>query len=191
MADEQHSDQAVEAQAEQGAADAGETAVDQVETDAAELMSMLEDARNKADENWNRCLRLQADVENLRKRNQRDLESAHKYALEKFAMELLPVRDGLEMGIDAANAGDSVDPAKLLEGTEMTLNMFSAAMEKFGLVQVNPEGEAFNPEFHQAMSMQERDDVAPNTVVTVVQKGYVLNERLLRPAMVIVSKAPA
>jgi molecular chaperone GrpE len=156
----------------------------------AELAVLLEDARSKADENWNLCLRLQADLDNLRKRFERDLANAHKFALERFAQELLPVRDSLEMGLASTSAGQ-IDPVRLQEGVELTLQMLTTAMAKFGITEVNPQLERFNPEFHQAMSLQERADVDPNTVVTVVQKGYLLNERLLRPAMVIVSNAPA
>ncbi len=132
---------------------------------------------------------MQADIENLRKRKERDVANAHKYALEKFALELLPVRDSLEMGLAAAAAGDSADASNLREGSELTLKMLAAAMEKFNVKEINALNEKFNPEYHEAMSMQERDDVPPNTVVTVVQKGYLLNDRLIRPAMVIVSKA--
>jgi len=158
--------------------------------DHAELSALLEDARGKADAHWDQCLRLQAELENLRRRAERDVANAHKFALERFAAELLPVRDSLEMGL-AAFEGEGADPGKLHEGVELTLQMLTGAMGKFEIREVNPEGEHFNPEFHQAMSLQERGDVEPNTVVTVVQKGYLLNERLLRPAMVIVSKAPA
>ena len=154
-----------------------------------EFHGLLEDARAKADEHWNQCLRLQAEIENLHKRNQRNLENAHKYALEKFAGELLPVRDSLEMGIAAATQGESVDPAKLIEGSDLTLRMLESAMEKFGVTEVNPQGERFDPQFHEAMSIQPRNDIEPNTIVTVIQKGYLLNDRLIRPAMVIVSKA--
>ena len=160
-----------------------------MEPDHAELSGMLEDARSKADEHWNQCLRLQADIENLTRRAERDVANAHKYALDRFAQDLLPVRDSLEMGL-SASVQENTDPEKLREGVELTLQMMTGVLEKFGITEVNPENEAFNPDFHQAMSMQERDDVAPNTVVTVVQKGYLLNERLIRPAMVIVSKAP-
>lgn len=153
-----------------------------------ELAMLLEDARTKADENWNLCLHLQADLENLRKRSERDLANAHKFALERFAQELLPVRDSLEMGL-ATSAGGQVDPARLQEGVELTLQMLTTALGKFGITEVNPQLKRFNPDFHQAMSLQERADVEPNTVVTVVQKGYLLNDRLLRPAMVIVSQA--
>ena len=157
--------------------------------DHAELTVLLEDARGKADEHWDQVVRLQAEMDNLRKRSERDLANAHKFALERFANELLPVRDSLEMGLAAFDT-EAADPEKLREGVVLTLQMLSAAMDKAAIKEVNPQDERFNPEFHQAMSMQERDDVEPNTVVTVVQKGYLLNERLIRPAMVIVSKAP-
>ena len=157
------------------------------EGDPQELHALLTDARDKADEHWDQCLRLQADIENLRKRRERDVANAHKFALEKFAVDLLPVRDSLEMGLAAA--ADSGDAAKLKEGSELTLKMLISAMEKYNIREVNALNEQFNPEYHEAMSMQEREDVPPNTVVTVVQKGYLLNDRLIRPAMVIVSKA--
>jgi molecular chaperone GrpE len=161
--------------------------VDAVSEGDTELHALLEDARNKADEHWNQCLRLQAEVENLRKRAQRDLENAHKFGLEKFAVDLLPVKDSLEMGINAAE-GESVDPVKLKEGASLTLKMLGDVMERFGIVEIDPQGQRFNPDFHEAMSIQERSDVEPNTVVTVVQKGYTLNDRLIRPAMVIVAQ---
>ena len=157
------------------------------ETDPQALQALLEDARNKADSHWDQCLRLQADIDNLRKRNERDLANAHKFALEKFAVDLLPVKDSLEMGLAAA--GENADIARLKEGGELTLKMLASAMDKYNIKEINPLNEVFNPEYHEAMSMQEREDVAPNTVVTVVQKGYLLNERLIRPAMVMVSKA--
>lgn len=154
-----------------------------------ELTALLEDVRGKADEHWNQCLRLQADMENQRKRAERELANAHKYALERFAQELLPVRDSLELGL-AAFGNDNADSDTLRQGIELTLQMLSGVMGKFEIQEVNPQDERFNPELHQAMSTQERADVEPNTVVTVVQKGYLLNDRLIRPAMVIVSKAP-
>lgn len=157
--------------------------------DHVELTALLEDARGKADEHWDMVVRLQADLDNLRKRGERDLANAHKFALERFAGELLPVKDSLEMGLAAFDA-EGADPAKLQEGVALTLQMLTSALEKSAIVEVNPQDERFDPDFHQAMSMQERDDVEPNTVVTVVQKGYTLNGRLIRPAMVIVSRAP-
>ncbi len=164
---------------------AGEGAAEQL--DHTELTALLEDARDRADEHWDQVLRLQAEVENLKRRGERDLANAHKFALERFANELLPVRDSLEMGLAAF---DSENTAKHKEGIELTLQMMTGVMDKFEIREVNPQDEAFDPDYHQAMSLQERADVAPNTVVTVVQKGYTLNDRLIRPAMVIVSKAP-
>ena len=155
-----------------------------------ELTALLEDVRGKADEHWNQCLRLQADMENLRKRSERELANAHKYALDRFAQELLPVRDSLELGL-AAFDNAATETGTLREGIDLTLQMLSAAMNKFDIREINPQDERFDPDFHQAMSLQERADVEPNTVVTVVQKGYLLNDRLIRPAMVIVSKLPA
>jgi len=162
----------------------------QGEPDHAELTSLLEDARGKVDDHWNQCMRLQADIENLHKRGERDLANAHKYGLERFAAELLPVKDSLEMGLAAFDT-DHAEIDKLKEGVELTLEMLGNALQRFEIKEVNPQDEPFNPDFHQAMSMQPRDDVAPNTVITVVQKGYLLHDRLIRPAMVIVSQAPA
>ena len=156
--------------------------------DHAELMGLLEDERAKADEHWNQILRLQAELENLQKRAARDLENAHKFGLEKIAQELLPVRDSMEMGVQAATEGGQVDPAKLLEGMELTLKMLTDVMNKFNIREINPVGEKFNPELHQAMSMQEAPDKENNTVLNVIQKGYTLNDRLIRPALVVVSK---
>ena len=178
-------EESVEQASAENSANPGEV----VQPQETELATLLEDARNKADENWNLCLRLQADLDNLHKRSERDLANAHKFALERFANELLPVRDSLEMGLATA-AGGQVDPARLQEGVELTLQMLTTALSKFGIKEIDPQLERFNPDFHQAMSLQERADVEPNTVVTVVQKGYLLNDRLLRPAMVIVSHAP-
>lgn len=155
-----------------------------------ELNLMLEDARNKADEHYDMLVRARAELDNLRKRHERDLENAHKFALERFVNELLPVRDSLELGHNAA-LDETADVEKLREGTELTLKLLSAALEKFNVEQIDPQGQPFNPELHQAMSMQPREDVEPNTVVTVIQKGYTLNGRLVRPAMVIVSQGAA
>lgn len=154
-----------------------------------DLTALLEDARGKADAHWDQVVRTQAEMDNLRKRSERDLANAHKFALERFASELLPVKDSLELGL-AAFTAENADPEKLKEGVALTLQMLTTALDKAAINEVNPQDERFDPDFHQAMSMQERADVEPNTVVTVVQKGYTLNGRLIRPAMVIVSKAP-
>ncbi|HEC17306.1 MAG TPA: nucleotide exchange factor GrpE [Sedimenticola sp.] len=154
-----------------------------------DLELLLEDARAKADDHWGKLVRAKAELENLRKRQERELANAHKFALERFVAELLPVRDSLELGLSAAQ-DDNADVAKLREGTELTLNLFTAALEKFNVAVVDPQGQPFDPELHQAISTQPRDDVEPNTVINVVQKGYTLNGRLVRPAMVVVSQAP-
>jgi len=155
-----------------------------------EIHLLLEDARSKADEHWNEILRLQAESENQRKRHVRDLENAHKFGMEKFIQDVLPVWDSLAMGMSAAQ-GENVNVESIVEGMELTLKMMSDTMKKFNLEEIDPQGESFDPEMHQAMSMLESADVAPNTIMNVFQKGYVLNGRLIRPAMVVVSKAMA
>ncbi len=159
------------------------------ELSAEELAKLLEEARAQASEHWDKVVRAQAEMDNLKKRHQRELEQAHKFGLEKFVAELLGVWDSLELGYEAAKENHDID--KLLEGTELTLKMLADAMGKFGVEQIDPKGEPFDPEKHQAMQVVERDDVPPNTVVEVIQKGYSLNGRLVRPALVMVSKAPA
>jgi len=161
------------------------------EAEADTPEARLAAAEAKAQEHWDQVLRARAEMDNLRRRAERDVENAHKYALERFAQELLPVRDSLELGLAAAEGAEGADAAeKLREGTEMTLKLLTGAMEKFGIREVNPVNEPFNPDFHQAMAMQESAQAEPNTVLNVMQKGYTLNERLMRPAMVVVSKAP-
>jgi molecular chaperone GrpE len=152
-----------------------------------ELQLQLEDARAKADQHWDQLLRTQAELENTRRRAERDVENAHKYGLERFAQELLPVRDSLELGLSAADATENVE--KLREGMELTLKMLTTVMEKFGIRLVDPVGEPFDPALHQAVTMQPSEQPA-NTVLSVMQKGYTLNDRLIRPAMVIVARAP-
>ncbi len=159
------------------------------ELSAEELAKLLEEARAKADEHWDKVVRAQAEMDNLKKRHQRELEQAHKFGLEKFVAELLGVWDSLELGYQAAKENHDID--KLLEGTELTLKMLADAMGKFGVEQIDPKDEPFDPEKHQAMGMVEREDLPPNTVAEVIQKGYSLNGRLVRPALVMVSKAPA
>ncbi len=129
-------------------------------------------------------------MENLRRRTAQDVEKAHKFALEKFATELLPVLDNLERTIQVADKqNEAVKP--LLEGVELTLKSMANSVAKFGVIAIDPQGQSFDPNQHQAMSMVENADVAPNTVIAVMQKGYELNGRVIRPAMVMVSKAPA
>jgi molecular chaperone GrpE len=151
------------------------------------LEAELADARAKADENWTSYLRAVAETDNVRKRAQRDVEAASRYAIERFAAELLDVRDSLELGVAA---GPGADNARLLEGMEATLRLLNKAFEKSGLGLLDPVGQPFNPEFHEAMATQPTADQAAGTVLAVVQKGYVLNGRLLRPARVLVAREP-
>lgn len=155
----------------------------------AELKRELAEAEQKAQENWDKAVRALAEMDNLKKRTQKELEDAHKYALNNFAKELLPVLDSLELGLQAAS-GDSEEVKKFREGNELTIKQFETVFTKFNIETINPMGEAFNAERHQAMVMQELPGATPNTVVNVFQKGYMLNGRLLRPAMVVVAKAP-
>ncbi|MBK5941562.1 nucleotide exchange factor GrpE [Halochromatium roseum] len=158
------------------------------EQDPAELTMLLEDARARADDAHNQILRVRAEMENMARRQAKELENAHKFALDSFVKELLQVRDSLELGQVAADAPDA-DVTKLREGTELTLKLLRDVMAKFGVERIDPDGEPFNPDYHQAMAMQPRSDVPPNTVVNVVQSGYLLNGRLMRPALVMVSQA--
>lgn len=160
------------------------------ELSVEELQKQLTKAESKAAENWDKVLRIQAEMDNLKRRTQKDLDSAHKYALEKFAKELLSVIDSLELGIQAATS-DVAEVIKLKEGSELTIKQFEAVFAKFNIEAINPSGQLFDPEFHQAMSMVPMEDAEPNTVVNVLQKGYVLNGRLMRPAMVVVAQASA
>lgn len=178
--------EAGEAAAETGAEPTPETAADESSVAAAEESpeAALAEARAKADENWNLYLRAAAEVENIRKRAARDVENAHRFALESFGRELLTVVDSLEMGLAAA--GDA-DADALRVGSEATCKLLKTTLERFGVTEVDPEGEPFDPELHEAMSMMPSEKVEPGSVAQVVQKGYSLNGRLLRPAMVIVA----
>jgi molecular chaperone GrpE len=169
-------------------AEAADAVLEGPEDDPAQLTMLLEDARARADQTHDQLLRTRAEMENMSRRQAKELENAHKYALEGFVKELLAVRDSLELGRAAAQ-DPAADIAKLREGTDLTLKLLTDVMGKFGIERIHPEGEPFNPEFHQAMSMQPRSDVPANTVVGVVQSGYLLNGRLVRPALVMVSQA--
>jgi molecular chaperone GrpE len=152
-----------------------------------ELQAQLASARAEAESLRDQALRVRAEMENLRRRHAAELEKAHKYALDSFVRELLQVRDSLELGHDAALA-EGADIAKLREGMELTLKLMGDVMDRFGVTPVDPVEQPFDPEFHQAMTMQPRSDLPPNTVVAVMQKGYTLNGRLVRPALVMVSQ---
>ncbi len=163
-----------------------QTTVPEAEEAASEEGSdPLAEAQAKADENWERYVRAVAETENVRKRAARDVENARKFALERFGKELLAVTDGLEMAL-AASENASVE--SLLEGSQATLKLLATTMERFGISTLDPEGEPFDPELHEAVSVQASDTAEPGSVLAVMQKGYVLNGRLLRPAMVIVAE---
>jgi molecular chaperone GrpE len=151
------------------------------------LEAELAEARAKADEHWNSYLRAVAENDNVRKRAQRDVEAAHRFAIERFAAELLDVRDSLELGVAA---GPAAEPTRVVEGMEATLRLLNKAFDKAGLSVVDPAGQPFNPEFHEAMATQPSAEVAPGSILAVVQKGYLLNGRLLRPARVLVARQP-
>ena len=184
--------EAKEAEAEVVGSDADvewneESEQDIQEAKIAQLEAALLSSEAKVKEQQDSVLRAKADVENMRRRTEQEMDKARKYALNKFAEELLPVIDNLERAIAAADAeNEAVKP--IVEGVEMTHKTFVDVVAKFGLKEINPEGEAFNPEQHQAMSIQESADHEPNTVMFVMQKGYELNGRVIRPAMVMVSK---
>jgi len=154
--------------------------------DPEQLQQELEAARQEAGDNLDKALRAQAEMENLRKRVARDIENAHKFALEGFVTELLPVLDSLELGLEAAGAAAEAD--SLREGMDLTLKKFRDVLEKFGVTVIDPQGEKFDPQRHEAVTMQELEGTASGTVISVMQKGYDLNGRLVRPAMVIVAK---
>lgn len=168
-------------------AELNEESVDEQEAKIAQLEAALLSSESKVKEQQDSVLRAKAEVENMRRRTEQEIDKARKYALNKFAEGLLPVIDNLERAVQAADAeNEAVKP--ILEGVELTHKTFVDTAAKFGLLEINPEGEVFNPEYHQAMSIQESPDHESNTVMFVMQKGYELNGRVIRPAMVMVAK---
>lgn len=154
----------------------------------AEEPDPLAAAEATAAENWDKYLRAVAELDNVRKRAARDVDNARKFALDRFAAELLAVKDSMEMGLGSSDAADA---EQLRLGTEATLKLLATTMERFGITEIEPLGEPFDPEIHEAMTMQPSPDAEPGTVLTVFQKGYLLNGRLLRPARVIVAQEMA
>ena len=155
-------------------------------SDIEALQVKLEKEKKDSQKNKDLALRAQAEMDNLRKRTARDVENAHKYALERFVNELLPILDSLELGMSAAESIENIDD--LREGMDLTIKMFDTAMNKFNIKAIDPQNEKFNPEQHEAVSMQEINGTESGIVVKVMQKGYELNGRIVRPAMVIVAK---
>ena len=153
------------------------------EVSIEEMHAQIEALQAKADKNWDTVLRMKADADNQRKRSDKQVEDAHKFAVKKFVEALLPVADSLEMGKVAEG-----DIEKIREGIDMTMTMFESTLTKFGVESVNPIGEKFNPELHQAIAMQPSEEYEEGCVSVVMQKGYTLNGRIVRPAMVMVVK---
>ncbi len=152
-----------------------------------QVAEQLATATQKAEEYRDQALRTQAEMENLRRRTEKEIQDARKFALERFAKDLLVVLDSLELGIQAA-AGDSPEVVKHREGIELTLKQFLSALEKHNVRPIEALGQKFDPSLHQAMTLEPTNEVEPNTVTKVFQKGYTLNDRLLRPAMVVIAQ---
>lgn len=157
---------------------------------ASELQAQIESLKSELTQAREQSLRVQAEMQNVRRRAQQDVEKAHKFGLEKFVGDLLPVADNLERTVSAASES-TADLAALVEGVELTLKTLTDALKRHQVETVDPAGEPFDPQLHQAMAAIENRDVEPNTVLNVFQRGYTLHGRLVRPAMVVVSKAPA
>ncbi len=183
------SEQAAVEEAMDESGTSAETATEENDMTVEMALERLEASQAETDQAKDDLLRVQAEMQNLRRRTEQDVEKAHKYALERFSNELLGVIDNLERALEAA--GDSEDPTvkAIREGVELTLKSFTDCFGKFNIEAVDPLGEPFDPELHQAMTLQENPEVEPNTVTAVMQKGYTLNGRVIRPAMVMVSKA--
>ena len=152
--------------------------IEDIEEDSFEAL------KARADENWDKYLRVVAETDNIRKRATRDVENAHKYALENFSREFLAVVDSLEMGLVS---GKEASMKSLIEGNQATLKLMLSMMQQFGIDEIDPHGEPFDSEIHEAMTTQSSSDMEPGSVLTVFQKGYTLNGRLLRPARVVVA----
>jgi molecular chaperone GrpE len=157
----------------------------------AEIDDPVAEAKRQVAGLKDQVLRAQAEMENVRRRAARDVENAHKYALERFTSDLLPVLDSLEKAIEAAGESAGEAAGAIKEGVELSLKLFLTTLEKAGVIQVDPHGEPFDPQLHEAMAMVPNPDTEPNSVIEVMQKGYTLNGRLVRAAKVVVSAAPS
>jgi len=169
----------------EGQQDEHSAEADVAEGDLEAQVASLQEELTQAKE---QSLRAAAEIQNIRRRAEQDVEKAHKFALEKFVTDMLPVADNLERAVQAASA-DGADISAVVEGVELTLKSLVDGLKQHKVETLDPEGEPFDPQLHQAMTMVESPDVEPNTVINVFQKGYTLNGRLVRPAMVVVSKA--
>ena len=176
-----HEDETMNAEAE---VESGPEQALGVET-PADLQDELTQAEQKAHENWEKAVRAMAELDNVRRRAERDVSNAHRYGAEKLINSLLPVVDSLD---HALQISEQTENTAMHEGLMLTMKLFLDALAKMDVTQINPEGEVFNPQQHEAMTIVDAPDVPPNTVVTVFQKGYLLHDRVIRPARVIVSK---
>ncbi|MEX2468253.1 MAG: nucleotide exchange factor GrpE [Pseudohongiellaceae bacterium] len=156
-----------------------------------EAFARLTEAEVETEQARNDLLRVKAEMQNLRRRTELDVEKAHRFALERFSAELLPVVDNLERAREAASDNEDPTVKAIHEGVELTLKSFTEVFRKFNIESIDPHGEPFDPQLHQAMSTRENAEAEPDTVLQVMQKGYTLNGRVLRPAMVMVAKAPS
>lgn len=191
-----HSDTANPEQAAASAQTRGSDTGDDASGNSADIdlntaLEKMHAAEQEASRAKDDLLRVQAEMQNLRRRTEQDVEKAHKYGQEKFASELLLIIDNLERALDAARDHDDERVKAIYDGVNLTLKSFTDLFSKFNIEPIDPLGEPFNPQLHQAMSTQENAEVEPNTVTAVMQKGYKLHGRVLRPAMVMVSKEPA
>jgi molecular chaperone GrpE len=169
-----------------------------LEVDSSDEQSVLRDALQRLAQaeslimhQKDEVLRVQAEMQNLRRRTEQDVEKAHKFGQEKFSIELLAVMDNLERALQVSMDREDESVKSLLQGVELTLKSFTDCFRRFGIEQIDPLGEPFDPQMHQAMAVQENPDVEPNTITAVMQKGYSLHGRVIRPAMVMVSKGPS
>ncbi len=159
------------------------------ELDLGELLDRLGAAEAASQQARNDYLRVQAEMQNLRRRTEQDIEKAHKYGQERFSAELITVMDNLERALQSASGNEDEAVKAIFDGVDLTLKSFSDCFKRFNIEAIDPLGEPFDPQLHQAMSIQDNPDVEPNTVIAVMQKGYTLHGRVIRPAMVIVSKS--
>lgn len=172
----------------EGAAESGVGSDNDQDISLEQALEKLAQAELAAEKAHDDLLRVQAEMQNLRRRTEQDIEKAHKFGQEKFSAELLSVMDNLERALDAASAHENEAVKAIYDGVDLTLKSFSDCFSKFNIEAVDPLGEPFDPALHQAMSMQENPDVEPNTIIAVMQKGYTLHGRVIRPAMVMVAK---
>ncbi|MEJ2514465.1 MAG: nucleotide exchange factor GrpE [Gammaproteobacteria bacterium] len=181
MTDPEHKGPRPETEPSPGAAEPAPAAGDDAGARVAEAENMAQELRDQ-------CLRMAAELENVRRRASRDVENAHRYGIERFAKELLAVADSMDMGIDAARQSENAEA--VVEGFEATQRLLQSVFEKFGITRMEAAGKRFDPEWHEAISVQPSPDAEPDTVLAVVQTGYRIHDRPLRPARVIVAKAP-